>query len=31
MTPKKEIIDNIIGYYEAKDFLNYIDEIEAEE
>lgn len=30
MTPKKEIIDNIVGYYEPEDFLNYVNEVEAE-
>ena len=28
MTPEGEIIDNIIGYFEPEDFLNYMDEIE---
>ena len=28
MTPNKEIIDNMRGYYLAEDFLEYLDEIE---
>lgn len=29
MTPRQEVIDSLIGYYEAKDFLAYLDEIEG--
>jgi thioredoxin-related protein len=28
MTPKKEMIDNMRGYYTAEDFLEYLNEIE---
>ena len=31
MKPNKEIIENIIGYYEPEDFLRYLDEMEATE
>ena len=28
MTPNKEVIDNMRGYYEVEDFLEYLNEIE---
>ncbi|MEA2047482.1 MAG: thioredoxin family protein [Campylobacterota bacterium] len=30
MTPKREIVENIVGYFRADDFLGYIKEIEEE-
>jgi len=30
MTPQKEVIDNLRGYFEPEDFLEYITEIEED-
>ena len=30
MTPEKEIIEKAIGYFEADDFLSYIDDVEEQ-
>lgn len=30
MTPKKEIIESVIGYFNVEDFLSYINDVEKE-